>query len=87
MIAEIPSLLRYQGFRKLPRGDMRALAQSICSLSQLACDPMQRIDEAEINPLLILHEGSAQGVIAVDAVIRLRKARASISSPKDAATI
>lgn len=87
MIAEIPSLLRYQGFRKLPRGDMRALAQAICSLSQLACDPMQRIDEAEINPLLILHEGSAHGVIAVDAVIRLRKARASISSPKDAATI
>ncbi|MGA1348657.1 MAG: acetate--CoA ligase family protein [Burkholderiaceae bacterium] len=73
MIAEIPSLLRYQGFRKLPRGDMGALAHAICSLSQLACDPMQRIDEAEINPLLILHEGSAHGVIAVDAVIRLRK--------------
>jgi acyl-CoA synthetase (NDP forming) len=87
MIAEVPSLLRYQGFRKLPRGDMGALAHAICSLSQLACDPMQRIDEAEINPLLILHEGSAHGVIAVDAVIRLRKQIASISSPEGAATI
>jgi succinyl-CoA synthetase beta subunit len=48
---------------------------------------MQRIEEAEINPLLILHEGSAHGVIAVDAVIRLRKQIASISSPEGAATI
>ncbi len=72
MIAEIPGLLRYQGFRNLPKGDMKALALALCDLSRLACDPTACIEEAEINPVFIMPEGLAHGVMAVDAVVRLR---------------
>jgi acyl-CoA synthetase (NDP forming) len=72
MIAEIPGLAKYQGFRNLPKGNMRALALALCDLSRLACDPRACIDEAEINPLFIMPEGFSHGVMAVDAVVRLR---------------
>lgn len=65
MIAAVPNLRMLQGFRNLPRGDIAALAETIVALSNLAFLP--RVQDAEINPLIIRAEG--QGVVAVDGLV------------------
>ena len=67
MIAEVRGLVALAGYRDKPKGDLDALAQAIVALSQLADDPA--VAEAEINPLIVRPAG--EGVIAVDAVVRL----------------
>jgi succinyl-CoA synthetase beta subunit len=67
MIAEVRGLKIFAGYRGKPAGDLDALARAIVALSQLAGDPA--IAEAEINPLIVMPSG--QGVIAVDALVRL----------------
>jgi len=66
MIAEVPGLKLLTGYRGKPAGDIAALAQAIAALSRLAADPA--VVEAEVNPLIV----SPQGVVAVDAVVRMR---------------
>jgi len=65
MIDEVKGLATIRGYRGLPRGDRKALAEAIAACSQLAYVP--GIAEAEINPLLVKPEG--QGVVAVDGLI------------------
>jgi hypothetical protein len=65
MIDEVKGLAVIRGYRGLPRGDRKALAEAIAACSQLAYVP--GIAEAEINPLLVKPEG--QGVVAVDGLI------------------
>jgi acyl-CoA synthetase (NDP forming) len=65
MIEEVKGLAVIRGYRGLPRGDRKALAEAIAACSQLAYVP--GIAEAEINPLLVKPEG--QGVVAVDGLI------------------
>jgi acyl-CoA synthetase (NDP forming) len=65
MIAEVRALKALAGYRGKPAGDLDALAQAVVALSQLASDPS--VIEAEVNPLIVLTEG----VVAVDAVVRL----------------
>jgi len=67
MITEVRGLATLKGFRGNPKGDLDAFAQAIVSLSRLADDPA--IIEAEINPLIVRAAG--EGVVAVDAVVRL----------------
>jgi acetate---CoA ligase (ADP-forming) len=67
MIAEVRGLIPLTGYRGRPKGDLEALARAIVALSSLAEDPT--IAEAEINPLMVKPEG--EGVVAVDAVVRL----------------
>jgi acetate---CoA ligase (ADP-forming) len=67
MIAEVSGLVTLKGFRGKPKGDLDALARAIVSLSRLADDPA--VIEAEINPLIVRATG--EGVVAVDAVVRL----------------
>jgi len=67
MIGELPALQALAGYRGRPAGDLDALAQALVQLSQLADDPA--VAEAEINPLIV--RGQGQGVIAVDALVRL----------------
>jgi acyl-CoA synthetase (NDP forming) len=67
MIAEIRGLATLKGFRGKPAGDLDALAHAIVALSGLANDPT--VLEAEINPLIVRAAG--EGVVAVDAVVRL----------------
>jgi acetate---CoA ligase (ADP-forming) len=67
MIAEVRGFTTLDGFRGKPKGDLDAVARAIVSLSQLADDPT--IIEAEINPLIVRAAG--EGVVAVDAVVRL----------------
>ena len=74
MVGEVRALKTLTGLRGKQRGDLQALAQAISALSQLAVQPKHRIQEAEINPMLIMPEG--QGVLAVDALVLQRDASA-----------
>lgn len=65
MIAELPELRILTGYRGLPRGDVAALARAVADFSALAL--AQDVAEAEINPLLVKHEG--QGVVALDGLL------------------
>jgi len=67
MIKEVKSLISVQGFRGLPKADMKVLAQAIVQISQLAS--VREIKEAEINPIII-KEGE-NGIVAVDGLITL----------------
>ncbi|RVT99282.1 CoA-binding protein [Rhodovarius crocodyli] len=69
MIAELPELRMLTGFRNLPLGDVAALAKAIHAISLLAVTDGPTVQEAEINPLFIRHQG--QGVVAVDGLISL----------------
>ena len=67
MIAEVKLLQTVSGLRGKAKGDLRALAQAIARLSELALRPELAVHEAEVNPLMVLPEG--EGVMAVDALI------------------
>lgn len=67
MISEVKMLKTVSGLRGKQKGDLEALAQAISNLSKLALKPELKVQEAEVNPLLVLAEG--QGVLAVDALI------------------
>jgi acetate---CoA ligase (ADP-forming) len=65
MIAEVRGLKALTGYRGKPAGDLDGVARAVVALSRLADDPT--VSEAEVNPLLV----RADGVVAVDAVVRL----------------
>ena len=67
MIKEVKSLISVQGFRGLPKADMKILAQSIVQISQLAS--VREIKDAEINPIII--KAGQEGLVAVDGLITL----------------
>ena len=67
MIAEVRALIALAGYRGKAKGDLEALAQAIVALSQLASEA--DVAEAEINPLIVRPAG--EGVVAVDALVRL----------------
>jgi len=69
MIAEVASLKALAGYRGKPAGDLDALAKALVSLSQFAVMPLPTVAEAEVNPLIVKPAG--EGVIAVDALVRL----------------
>ena len=65
MIEQVKGLAVIRGYRNLPRGDMKALAQAVSALSRLALAKGRPVREAEINPLIV----KADGVVAVDALV------------------
>jgi succinyl-CoA synthetase beta subunit len=67
MIAQVRGRVALAGYRGKPKGDLAALAQAIVALSRLSDDTS--VAEAEINPLIVGPAG--EGVIAVDALVRL----------------
>jgi acyl-CoA synthetase (NDP forming) len=69
MIGEVKSLKALAGYRGRPAGDFDALAQAIVALSRLAVANGPSVAEAEINPLIV--RGRGDGVVAVDALVRL----------------
>lgn len=69
MIHEVKHTQLIRGYRHLPPGDCNALARAIVAISRLALIDSQPVTEAEINPLFV----RADGVVAVDAVVRLRE--------------
>ncbi len=69
MINEVRGLAPIRGYRNMPRGDLNALAETVATISRLACIQRPCILEAEINPLYVAKAGA--GVLAVDALVRL----------------
>ncbi len=70
MIGEVKGLATVRGYRNLPKGDVAALARTIAAFSTLAHKEFADVSEAEINPLLVKHDG--EGVVAVDGLVVLR---------------
>ncbi len=63
MVAELPETRLLTGFRRLPRGDVEALARAVRDFSALAA--ASGVMEAEINPLIVKPEG----VVALDGLL------------------
>ena len=80
MIGEVRSLTVLRGYRGLPPGDIDALADAIVAMSRLALLEDPWIVEAEVNPLLVLPPG--EGVVAVDAVVRVLEGGSHTRGPK-----
>lgn len=70
MIAELKASRMLDGYRGKEKGDLEALARAIVSMSQLAASSDPFVEEAEVNPLLVMPEG--QGVMALDGLVRVR---------------
>ncbi|MWA07031.1 CoA-binding protein [Actinomadura sp. LD22] len=68
MLSEVSSFGAFRGFRGSPEGDLEALADLIERFSALAHD--DDVVEAELNPVLVGPAG--EGVVVVDAVVRVR---------------
>src|SRR6266581_4760903 len=69
MITEVKGLATVRGYRGLPRGDLRALATAVATLSRLALVRGRPVAEAEINPLIVKREG----VVAVDGLVVMKE--------------
>ncbi|MDF1855041.1 acetate--CoA ligase family protein [Pseudooceanicola sp.] len=67
MVGDINGFAPLRGYRGLPPGDLEALAQAVARVSLLAIN--DRVQEAEINPVLIRAEG--QGTVLLDALIKI----------------
>ena len=68
MLGQVKALALIRGYRGLPPGDMAALARAVAAFSRLALLPGQPVAEAEINPLIVRHDG----VVAVDGLLVMR---------------
>jgi len=68
MIGEVKGLAPIRGYRGLPRGDVRALAEAVAALSRLALARGRPVAEAEINPLIVKRTGA----VAVDGLAVLK---------------
>jgi hypothetical protein len=64
MIGELKVAKLLAGFRGKPAGDVEALVQAICGLSDFYLENRHLLSDLEINPLMVLAKG--QGVRAVD---------------------
>ena len=64
MLAELRTYPLLDGFRGRPKADVEAAARCIVAFSDMALRLGERLQEAEINPLLVRPQG--QGVVALD---------------------
>ena len=70
MVAEVKGVKLLQGFRGSPAGDIDALADTLVRISHLAVNLEGKLEELDINPLMVLPAG--QGVKAADALVILK---------------
>ena len=82
MIDSLAGATLLDGFRGAPPVDRRQLAELVARVSTFIADQRGRIEEIDVNPL-ICH---AEGMIAVDALIRLKPLTAA-RGPNEAAAI
>lgn len=75
MVSEVTALRALAGYRGLQKGDLEALAHAVVAMSKLGEVSNGTVLEAEVNPAMVLPEG--QGVVAVDALVRVASAEAS----------
>ncbi len=57
------------GFRGGPRGDVDAIVAAVAAIARYVEHNAERLEELDVNPLLVLEDG----VVAVDALIRIRE--------------
>ncbi|MDR6756705.1 acyl-CoA synthetase (NDP forming) [Mycoplana sp. BE70] len=60
-----------KGYRGAPAGDVDALVAAVASAASYVVSNASIVDELDINPIMVLPQGD--GVVAADALIRLRK--------------
>ena len=65
MIDEVAGFTVLSGYRGKPSGDLAALSEIVANVSRLALE--ERVEEAEINPVLVAEDGCA----ALDGLIRI----------------
>lgn len=70
MVGEIQGYPLLTGARGRPLADIDALVDAIVRLSALAMDLREHVAQLDINPLVVRPKG--EGVVAVDALIKLR---------------
>ena len=74
-VANAPDSLRVQkliaGFRGRAAGDREALIDAVLAVAEFATAQRHRLVELDVNPLMVLPSG--RGVIAADALIRIRE--------------
>jgi succinyl-CoA synthetase beta subunit len=58
------------GYRNNPKGDRDALIDAIMKIAGFIAANTETLEELDINPLMVLPEGS--GVVAADALIKRR---------------
>ena len=68
MIGELRSQALLKGARGAPPADVDALAQTVVGVSRLAAEHAGRIQEIDLNPVIVYAQG--KGVKIVDALIR-----------------
>jgi acyl-CoA synthetase (NDP forming) len=59
------------GYRGQAKGDVAALVDAVAAAADFVAAKAADIEELDINPLMVLPEG--QGVVAADALVRIRK--------------
>jgi len=66
MLRSLKGFPLLDGFRGAPKADLRAVAQAVAAFSQLAAGAGERLQEAEVNPLI----AGPWGCLAVDGLVR-----------------
>jgi acyl-CoA synthetase (NDP forming) len=69
MVGEVKGFAVLRGYRNLPRGDLRGLAEAVAAMSRLALVEGRPVAEAECNPVLV----KAKGVVAVDSLVVMKE--------------
>ena len=69
MIAAVKGFAILRGFRGLPQGDVRALAQAVAALSHLALIKGRPVAEADINPVIVKRADKPQGALDKDGAV------------------
>ncbi len=69
MIGEVKGLAVIRGYRNLPRGNVRQLAEAVAAFSRIALRPGRPVAEAEINPMIVKRDG----VVAVDGLVVMKE--------------
>jgi acyl-CoA synthetase (NDP forming) len=59
------------GYRGKPAGDVDALIEAVLSVARYAAANLSRLVELDVNPIIVRPAG--RGVVAVDAMLRIRK--------------
>jgi acetate---CoA ligase (ADP-forming) len=72
MIEELPASAILRGARGRSPYDLEAVVDVLIAVSELTAAAGDRLEAIDINPLIVLGEGS--GAVAVDATIQMRKA-------------
>ncbi|NGO09591.1 acetate--CoA ligase family protein [Streptomyces sp. HC44] len=68
------------GYRGRPKGDIEAVLDAVTGIAEYARDHAAELTELEVNPLLVMPEGS--GAYAVDVLVRLTDSEPTADEPE-----